>query len=373
MKFALFLGNIGHDSGGPEIYETELVRALAKIDQDNEYHLFCLFPNAPKIIGLSQDNFMFHVLRPRSRAISMTVSLPYMSSRIGPQSLHSTFIAPPLALERHLMTLVCMSMFECPEHYPRLIRWRLQALTSLGVRSSHRILCVSEMVKQRAIEHFKVPEERLAVVPLGAHTRFRERSKQEINGYLHSQGITEPYFLFCGRWEKRKNLLGIIEAFHAFKQETKLPHKLVLTGKRTWIANQAEALIDRLGLQGEVIDHGKTPIEELPFLYAGAEALVYASFYESFGMPIVEAMACGTPVITSDITAMPEVAGGAALLVEPGRIESIAAAMHTIATDPCCASKLKSAGLQRAKSFTWEATARATRAAYHHVASGAMN
>jgi glycosyltransferase involved in cell wall biosynthesis len=278
-------------------------------------------------------------------------------------------MAPPLASSRQLMTLVCMSMFECPELYPALIRWRLQALTTMGIRSSKLILCVSEMVKQRAIERFKVAEERLSVVPLGVHPRFRSHSNEEVHEYLSSQRFSGPYFLFCGRWEKRKNLLGIIEAFAAFKQETKLPHKLVLTGKRTWIAPQAEALIERLGLQSEVIDHGKTPIHELPLLYAGATALVYASFYESFGMPIIEAMACGTPVITSNKTAMPEVAGGAALLVDPYNCESIASAMHKIACDPYVASTLREAGVRRSRLFTWEATAQATLDAYHRVAS----
>jgi glycosyltransferase involved in cell wall biosynthesis len=373
MKFALFLGNTGHDSGGPEVYETELVRALAKLETREEFHLLCLFPKAPEIIGVEQENFTYHLLRPQSRVISMSLTLPYMRSRIAPDSLHSTFIPAPLASHRHLMTLVCMSMFERPELYPALIRWRLQTLTSIGIRSSKLILCVSEMVKERAKEHFKLSEERMMVVPLGVHPRFRCRTSEEVAGYLACQQITDPYFLFCGRWEQRKNLLGIIEAFAVFKRETKLSHKLVLTGKRTWIAPQAESLIERLGLQGEVIDHGKTPIAELPLLYAGAEALVYASFYESFGMPIIEAMACGTPVITSNTTAMPEIAGGAALLVDPHSTESIASAMYRVACDRSCTSALRAAGLLRSRSFSWESTAKTTLDAYHRVATEKAN
>lgn len=367
MKFALFLGNTGHDSGGPEIYETELVRALARIDKYHEFHLMCLFANAPNIIGLNQENFVYHVLRPQIRALSMTAILPRMLSRIAPDSVHSTFMAPPVMLRSHVLTLVCLSMFERPEFYPATVRWRLQALTALGVKSCDLILCISEMVRDRLADRFKVSPERMAVVPLGVHPRFHSYTQQEIHAYLDSQKITRPYFLFCGRWEQRKNLLGIIKAFSLFKKETGLPHKLVLTGKRTWIAAQAEALIRDLGLESEVIDHGKTPLAELPLLYAGADALVYASFYESFGIPILEAMACGTPVITSNTTAMPETAGGAALLVDPSHIESIAAAMHKIVSEPSFAAGLRNAGLQRVKSFTWEETARATLDAYHRV------
>lgn len=367
MKFALFLGNAGHDSGGPEVYETELVRAFARLDPEHEFHLMCLFPNAPDVIAVDQSNFVYHRLPPDVRAISMTATLPLKLSRIAPDLVHSTFMAGPLMLHRHVLTLVCMSMFDQPQLYPAPVRWRLQALTKLGVRSSDLILCISETVRDRLIERFQISPDRVAIVPLGVHSRFRSRSPEEVRTYLDQQGIHEPYFLFCGRWEQRKNLLGTIQAFFLFKQETGLPHKLVLTGKRTWIAAQAEELIRARGLENEVIDHGKTPLAELPLLYAGAEALVYASFYESFGIPILEAMACGTPVITSDITAMPETAGGAALLVDPRNSESIAAAMCTLASDKDRASALRRAGLERARSFTWDATARATLNAYQSV------
>jgi glycosyltransferase involved in cell wall biosynthesis len=372
MKFALFLGNAGHDSGGPEIYETELVRALAKLDQRHEFHLMCLFSSAPDVIAVNQQNFIYHVLRPNIRAISMTATLPYQLSRVAPDAVHSTFMAGPVVLQPHVLTMVCASMFDRPDFYPTAVRWRLQALTALGVRSSDLILCISEMVRDRIAERFKVSSDRMAVVPLGVDPRFRCHTQQEVRSYLDAQGIQYPYFLFCGRWEQRKNLLGTIEAFSIFKRETGLPHKLLLTGRRTWIAEKAEALIHRFKLENDVVDHGKTPIAELPFLYAGAEALVYASFYESFGIPIIEAMASGTPVITSDTTAMPETAGGAALLVDPHSPESIAAAMYKLATDQVFAATLRSIGLRRAKSFTWEATAQATLDAYHLVAAGKL-
>lgn len=368
MNFALFLGNAGHDSGGPEVYETELVRAMARLEKQHTLHLFCLFPNAPQVIGVVQDNVRYHLLRPGPRVLKMSLTLPYERARLAPASLHSTFMAPPLTMSRHLMTLVCTSMFERPEYYPTLIRWRLQALTAMGLRSSQMILCVSEMVRQRMMERFRFAEQRSVVIPLGVSARFHEHSTEAVSSYLASQGIRDPYFLYCGRWEQRKNLHGILDAFARFKRETRLPHKLVLTGKRTWIAAKVEEQIDRLAIRGDLIDHGKTPLAELPLLYAGAEALVYASFYESFGLPILEAMACGTPVITSSVTAMPETAGGAALLVDPYDIESIAAAMYKVATDKSCAEELRYAGLRRAGSFTWEATAAATLDAYHRVA-----
>lgn len=369
MKYALFLGNAGHDSGGPEIYETELTRALAGINCEDEFHVMCLFPRAQQIVGVDQHNFNFHLLQPGIRVFNMTLGLPYRLRRLAPDAVHSTFMPCLFPLRAHVVTLVCFSMFERPEFYPPAVGLRLRVLTSMGVRSASLLLCISEMVRDRFVERFKVSPDRMAVVPLGASLRFRPHSPEEIESYLGAQKLRDPYFLFCGRWEQRKNLLGIIEAFASFKRQSKLPHKLVLTGKRTWIEKQAEALIDRLDLRKEVIDHGKTAAEELPLLYAGATALVYASFYESFGMPIIEAMACGTPVITSNTTAMPETAGGAALLVDPHGPETIAAAMYQVAADAALAESLRRRGLQRAKAFTWEATALATLNAYRRVAA----
>jgi glycosyltransferase involved in cell wall biosynthesis len=369
MKVALFLGNAGHNSGGPEVYETELVRSIVRLKPDYEFHLMCLFPNAADVIGAKEPNVTYHILRPGPRIFSMSAVLPFKLSRLSPRVVHSTFMAPPVTMQPHVLTLVCLSMFDAPEFYPALVRRRLQALTLVGLKTADRILCVSEDVRDRVSERFRISADRLAVTPMGVHPRFRCYPREAIRDYLDRQSIHCPYFLFSGRWEKRKNLLGILEAFALFKRETGLPHKLVLSGKRTWIEVQAEALIRSLGIQNDVVDHGKTALEHLPYLYAGADALVYASFYESFGMPIVEAMACGTPVITSNITAMPETAGGAAMLIDPYSPASIAEAMQQIATRQDVRAIHRAAGLRHAQKFTWEATAGKTLDAYQTVAA----
>ena len=369
MRYSLFLSNAGHDSGGPENYEVELVRALARINHEDEFHLLCLHKRARQVVGVEQENVFYHDLPPSIRPLSMTTTLPWRLSRLKPELMHSTFMPPPFTPVPHILTLVCFSMFEHPEFYPRAIRLRLQALTTLGVKSANMLLCISTMVRERFAERFKISRERMPLVPLGASTIFRPQSPQKLQEYLAGHDIHQPYFLFCGRWEARKNLLGIIEAFAQFKHETRAPHKLVLTGKRTWIESQAEELIRKHGLVDEVRDLGKVPVAELPLLYGGAEALVYASFYESFGMPIIEAMASGTPVITSNTSAMPETAGGAAILVDPHRSPSIAEGMHQIASNEALRASLRDRGLAHAAAFTWDATARATLAAYRQIAA----
>jgi glycosyltransferase involved in cell wall biosynthesis len=370
MKFGIFLGNAGRDSGGPEIYESELVRSLARIDKENEYEIFCLDRRAPAVVGLKQENFRYHVLWPDVRPVSMTISLAVAASMHRTQSMHATFMPPVFSPQPFILTLVCFSMFSRPEFYPTAIRLRVQALTQLGVRTARYFLCVSNNVRELFADKFKIPENRLLLSYMAASHIFHPLPQEETRAKLAERfTIDQPYFLFSGRWEHRKNIVGTLKAFALFKKKTRLPHKLVLTGSRTWAAKEAERAIHESGIEREIIDLGKSPYTDLPLLYGGAEALMYASFWEGFGMPLVEAMACGTPVITSNISSMPEVAGDAGLYVDPLSIEEIAEAMRQIAESPALRAKLSAAALERAKRFTWEETARRTLQTYQLLAS----
>lgn len=372
MKIGLFLGNAGRSSGGPEIYERELTRSMVAIAPENDYHLFCLDSRGPEVVGLKGNNIAYHPLWPSIRVLAMSASLQWMVLRKRPDIVHATFMPPPWFPRSYALTLVCFSMFQHPEFYPLAIRARLQALTSIGVRTARLFLCVSENVRDLFVEKFKIERERTAVTWMGANPMFHPIVEEEKRPALAARyGIHDPYFLFSGRWERRKNIAGIIEAFAKFKQETRLPHKLVFTGSRTWAAAEAEAVILRHGIQNEVIDVGKTPLDELPLLYTGADALVYASLWEGFGMPIAEAMASGTPVITSNISSMPEVAGNAAILVDPYSTDEIADAMRRVAESSDLRAQLSQRGLARSRLFTWEQTARRTLSAYQQIGQAA--
>jgi glycosyltransferase involved in cell wall biosynthesis len=370
MKFGIFLGNAGRNSGGPEIYESELVRSLARIDKQNQYEIFCLDRRAPSVVGVDQENFRYHVLWPAVRPVSMTVSLALASSRYKTQSLHATFMPPVFSPQPLILTLVCFSMFARPEYYPLAIRLRVQALTRLGLRTARYFLCVSNNVRELFADKFKIAEKRLLLSYMAASDIFHPIPEEDVRAEVAERFlIKDPYFLFSGRWEHRKNIVGTIQAFALFKKRTRLPHKLVLTGSRTWAAEEAQRVIHESRMEREIIDLGKSPYATLPLLYGGAEALVYASFWEGFGMPLVESMACGTPVITSNISSMPEVAGAAGLYVDPHSVEEIAEAMRQIAEFPALRARLSAAALERAKRFTWEETARRTLQTYELLAN----
>jgi glycosyltransferase involved in cell wall biosynthesis len=372
MKIGIFVAMAGRKAGGPETYECELVRSLASIDKVNEYHIFCFNRAAQESFHLSQENFKFHTMWPPIRSVSMLTSLTFKLLKYKTDVLHATYVPPALAVRDYVYSLLCFSMFQHPEFYPPAVRWRIQKLTAHGIKKSRLTLCISQNIRDLTAEKFGVSADRLGVVYLGVSDIFRPLPEKEKRRLLReSYGINDPYILFSGRWEARKNITGTLEAFARFKRERKSETKLVLEGRRTWSAQQAQELIDRLGLQNDIIEIGRVKREEMPLLYGGAEALVYASLWEGFGLPIVEAMACGTPVITSNISSMPEVAGDAGLLVDPYSVKDLAAAMDAIISDGTVRESLRMKGLERAKIFTWKRTAQQTLAAYEQMVASA--
>ncbi len=180
-------------------------------------------------------------------------------------------------------------------------------------------------------------------------------------------GPDRPFFLYVGKLHANKNIVRLIEAFHMFVAETGSDMLLVLAGRQVWGCEGIMETIVRLQLTDRVRLIGHRPQAELPALYSAAAAFVFPTLWEGFGLPVVEAMACGTPVITSDIACLPEITDGAALLIDPESIVDLAAAMHRVHSDSALHSDLRARGLARAGCFDWNHTARATRDAYRRV------
>lgn len=371
MRIQLFLGSAGSNSGGPERYEVELVRALAKLDQRSEFHIVSLFKRAPEVIGVAQDNVTYTALSPQVRTASMLTHLPWLTLKHRSDLWHATYVPPVFLHPTYIFTLVCSSMFEHPEYYPPAIRMRLSFLMGLALRKSGLIVCISEHIRDFIKDKFRIADDRLAVTHLGVNPSFRPLPAEECRSFLAERyGLSTPFLLFSGRWEPRKNLVRIVEAFARFKRESKTDFKLVLTGAKTWASREVDALIAKHRLADDVLDLGKSPVDELPMLYAGATALVFPSLWEGFGLPIVEAMAAGTPVITSNNSSMKEIARDAAILVDPLSTDEIAEAMANITRDEQVRNQLRSKGLVRAQDFTWERTARQTLDIYENFRKG---
>jgi glycosyltransferase involved in cell wall biosynthesis len=221
------------------------------------------------------------------------------------------------------------------------------------------IIAVSEFTKRRAVELLGVPQEKVTVIPNGVDERFSPRPEEEILAMRRSLGITWPaYLLYVGNLEPRKNLGRLLQAWTIAQQSVPREIELVVAGARGSSLVFEECSLG--ALPARVQFTGYVAEEQLPALYAGSLALLYPSLYEGFGLPPLEAMACGAPVITSANTSLPEVVGDAAILVDAEDAQSIADAITRIASSDSLRGELRRRGLERAKEFTWERTAEQT-------------
>lgn len=232
------------------------------------------------------------------------------------------------------------------------------------------VITDSECSKTDILGCMPVKAERVSAIPLAANPGYRLLPAREIEPVLRRHGIESPYILYVGSIEPRKNLAGLLRAFAHLN--TKLPGwKLVLVGARNlWLSNPLVKEMDRLKLKSLVKVCGYVPEADLAAFYNGAGLFAFPSLYEGFGLPVLEAMACGTPVITSNISSLPEVAGEAALLVDPLDVESIAEAMRLVLQGPSLAEALQARSLAQAARFSWRRTAEATLAVYQKALEG---
>ena len=253
-----------------------------------------------------------------------------------------------------------------PQTSTRLDRWIYRYWLPWAVQHVDVIITVSQQSRKDILHFLPVSPDKVMVIPEAADSRFRPLPDDVVASVLQRYDIPKPYILYVGSLAPRKNLPRLLRAY-ARVREWHPAWRLVIVGARKWKTTPIFATVQQLELEPYVHFTGYVADEDLPALYNGADLFVFPSLYEGFGLPVLEAMACGTPVITSNTSSLPEVAGDAALLVDPHDVEAIAAAMHRVLTDPDLARKLRKKGLARASQFTWERTARETIAVYEKV------
>jgi glycosyltransferase involved in cell wall biosynthesis len=368
MRIGLFVLMAGREAGGPETYEVELIRALARIDTRNEYIVYCTGEEAPAAINVRQDNVSYRVLRPSRRWLSVPFTLPAVVASDRVDVLHSTFTPPPFSPVRQMLTVHCVSSFVHPEYYSPLVAWRLNSLLKIGMRTARCVLCVSHTTLADVHRLFRVPLDRLAVAYNGVGAEFRPTPPDAARKLVRERlGIDYPYLLFLGKLEPRKNVMRLIEAYARYRQDTGSDARLLLAGHRTAVTPEIQDLVKRLNLGAHVVQPGYVSKTDLPLLYSGARMFLFPSLWEGFGIPMIEAMACGTPVLTSNVSCLPEVAGDAAVIVDPWKVDSIAEGMARI--DASDTTEMVRRGFERARQFTWESSARSTLAAYARYAA----
>lgn len=381
-RIAIFPVMAGRAGGGPLTYERELARNLPQLDPENSYHLTCLNEAAVKALDAAAPNVTHHMVPGRLRPLAMSLGLQAVLKRERIDLMHAAYMAPPWSPTPYVFTLHCSSPFLTPHLYRPAMRARLQYLTRCGMRDAAHIMCVSRSVLEGARDYYGVAEDRMSVVYNGVGESFRATTAQERAPVLARYGLEGPYLFTAAAFEKRKNFSRLLEAFAIYRREANPDCKLALAGDPQladsaaplplasdmgWQTQPLGARIRELGLADAVVRLGYVPAVDLPHLYGGAVFFAFPSLWEGFGIPVIEAMACGVPVLTSNVSAMPEVAEGAALLVNPASVASIAEGMARLTADPALRAQLVEAGMKRAAAFSWKRTAAETLAVYRQL------
>jgi glycosyltransferase involved in cell wall biosynthesis len=281
------------------------------------------------------------------------------------------FTAPPFCPCPVVVSIHDLSFEHLPQTFKRRSRTQLRLTVRHSARRAARIISLSEHGRRDIIETYGITAERVSAIPLAAPSHFAPvHDNRELQRVRHNYGIDGDYILTVGSIQPRKNLARLVQAYASLrgnKSADKLP-KLVLVGKSGWLYDETLRALKETGVADTVVLTGYVPQEDLPALYSGALCFVYPSYFEGFGLPPLEAMKCGAPVIVGNKTSLPEVVGDAALTVDPFDVEAIASAMQRVIESPALREELSIKGRARAETFDWRETARKTLAIYQEVA-----
>jgi glycosyltransferase involved in cell wall biosynthesis len=361
-------------SAGVSHYSRHLLSTLGRLAAEGTIpHHFTAFLHAEEFaaVGIDVCRGSARLENPLLRIAWEQSILPVALARSRADVVHGLVNVLPLTTRRPgVVTVHDLSFVRLPALFPPYKRAYLTALCRASVARARQIVAVSEQTADDLALLWGVDRVRVLVAPNGVDPRFTAGTDAANVAFRHSRGLPERYWLFLGTLEPRKNLTMLLEAFARMRQTAPFaepqPH-LVLAGGKGWYYDTIFAQVATLGLAEQVHFPGFVPEEELPQWYGGAELFVFPSRYEGFGLPVVEAMACGTPVICSDAPGVREVAGDAAIQLPADDVGAWAQMLTVAATQPDRLAALRNAGLQRAKQFTWEGAAMVTVDAYERA------
>jgi glycosyltransferase involved in cell wall biosynthesis len=356
---------VGVREGGNERYCESIIRRLGRAAApSDEYYVFSYRGAA---VARLADGRLTHVpLRRRSVAWQRAVELPRHARRLDLDVLHVPFNFLPTGRARKIVTIYDLAFLHLPETHGPVERARLLLLTRPSARRADHVLTASEFVKRDIVERYGVPPSRITVAPCAVERdAFRVPSNAEREGFRRRTGLTFEYLLHVGTLHPRKNLPVLIEAYARLRARGRTEHHLVLVGRPERGAADVFRLIRARGIEAVVHHIDTLDAAALAGAYGAATALVLPSLYEGFGVPTLEAMSCGCPVLSSWTGALPEVCGEAAILFDPRDAEALAVHLERIVDDTALRHDLARRGLANCARFSWERTAALVAEVYH--------
>jgi glycosyltransferase involved in cell wall biosynthesis len=368
MKVGIDGYALGTQHDGTEAHVRNLIRALARVDPQGDYTVF-VDPSLPPGSVPGMECMRRMEVRPPLgiRRLPFASSLAMVRTQLD--VLHVQFAAPMYCPARIVVTIHDIMFEHYPHFYNATALKQLRARVPRTVRRAHTVLAVSEYTKSDVIRRYRLPPERVVVAYPAPDPMFgplADETRLAVVRQRYNAG--QQFMLFVGALKPNKNVKTLVEAYVRLRRSGGVQHRLVLVGPAGILEYDIFAPARDAGLATDLVATGYVPDEDLVALYNAADLFVQPSLFEGFGLPSLEAMACGTPVITSNTSAIPEVVGDAAVLVDPLDVEALAGAMARVLTDAELRRDLSARGLQRAALFNWDDMARKLVQVYHAAA-----
>lgn len=375
MKIAIDIRTINKPRSGVGYYVTNLILKLQELDKDNQY---CLISNNGEYENTfrAQSNFENHRTWVSNENHLFgdfweSIYLPRLLEKKNVSVFHGPAFMIPLLKRRMSMVVTIHDIvsFIMPDTIPLKYAFYMRNLIRLVSRKADRIISVSESAKRDLIAWLDIPEEKITVVHQAVSEWFRPADGSGDGGQAIRRkfGIHGRYMLFVGNLEPRKNLIRLMEAFAMARKKLGGPVQLVIAGKKGWLCGDILKTYERIRNGDDIIITNYVNERDLLSLYQNAEMFVFPTRYEGFGIPALEAMACGAPVITSNVSSLPEITGDAALLINPSDVGEISEAMIKLADSESMRSQMRIRGFKQAERFSWAKTARETLGVYRSL------
>lgn len=365
MRIAISLVMDAAKSGGWQMMNN-IINVLKKIDKKNEY-IFYVENTYNNDLGSLPNNF--HIVRtsinanlPLLNILWHTFILPVriMKDKVDILHLPSHSLSLLFKVKPTILTIHDLTEYRLKNHYSKSRILYRKVMLPISSKLADKIITISEYTKEEIIRIFKIRPQKILVVYDAANSRYKPIDKAQCKEFLRKKyKIGFPFILYVGQIQHpNKNIVRLLRAFSKIKSDFRVTHKLVLVGKSHSSANIVYQTVDELHLNKDVFFTGYIPDEDLPYFYNAASLFVYPSLYEGFGIPVTEAMACGCPVIASDTSSLPEVAGDAGILIDPNNIDEIAKAIIEVLNNSIKREEMIQKGFKQIKKFSWEDSAK---------------
>jgi glycosyltransferase involved in cell wall biosynthesis len=365
MRIGIDAHHVNGKPQGSRTYLLELIRALSRISSD-EILVYSFRPEETKA-ALGVESVSHRRVFPESARLRIPVVVPALTLRDRLSVLHSQYVIPFFSSTPNVVTIHDILFETHPELFQGAFSARSRAIIRRSARRAAIVLTVSEFSRKELLERYDLPSEKVWVTPNGVDRRVFRPLPGGTYGVRERHGLDGPFVLAVGRIEPRKNLVRLIRAFSRAREKLSGGLRLAIAGQEDFRSSEVREEAARHP-KDAIVFLGPVPDSDLPALYNLAEALLHPSLVEGFGIPVLEAMACGTPVLAAPRGAVPEVGGEAVLWIEPEDEDSLAHGIERILTDSALRERLREAGPVRAALFDWDRTAKRTLEAYHRAA-----